>query len=150
MLDRVGGKVLIYPGCRFAYPGLCAGCPFRALLLIFAHQTVHPNTFSWHLHRFLCCLLKREGDSLEGYTKRSGRNRGRSPRYYCAEQLPVRQYLVSENASGCAYSKVLSYRQFSPMYLTPGTLSRVTDASLSTALQADRRLRQTTQTLRIF
>ena len=25
-----------------------------------------------------------------------------------------RQYLVSENASGYAYSKVLSYRQFSP------------------------------------
>ena len=31
------------PGCRYAYPGLCADCPFRALLLIFAHQTVHPN-----------------------------------------------------------------------------------------------------------
>ena len=59
-------------------------------------------------------VVKREGDSLEGYTKRSGRNRGRSPRYIEAEQLPVRQYLVSENASGCAYSKVLSFRQFSP------------------------------------
>ena len=55
-------------------------------------------------------VVNREGDSLEGYTKRSGRNRGRSPRYYCAEQLPVRQYLVSDYA----YSKVLSYRQFSP------------------------------------
>ena len=50
------------------------------------------------------------GDSLEGYTKRSGRNRGRSPRYIEAEQLPGRQYLVSDYA----YSKVLSYRQFSP------------------------------------
>ena len=40
-----------------------------------------------------------------------------------------RQYLVLDYT----YSKVLSYRQFSPMYLTPGTLSRVTDASLSTA-----------------
>ena len=25
-------------------------------------------------------VVNREGDSLEGYTKRSGRNRGRSPR----------------------------------------------------------------------
>ena len=54
------------------------------------------------------------GDSLEGYTKRSGRNRGRSPRYYCAEQLPGRQYLVSDYA----YSKVLSFREFSPIHLT--------------------------------
>ena len=76
------------------------------------------------------------GNSLEGYTKRSGRNRGRSPRYVDAEQLPGRQYLVSDYA----YSKVLSYRQFSPVAYNPGTVSRVTDASLSTALQAGRRL----------
>ena len=73
---------------------------------------------------------------MEGYTKRSGRNRGRSPRYINAEQLPGRQYLVSDYT----YSKVLSYRQFSPHVPNPGTLSRVTDASLSTALQAGRRL----------
>ena len=35
------------------------------------------------------------GDSLEGYTKRSGRNRGRSPRVVVRIQLPGRQYLVT-------------------------------------------------------
>ena len=29
-------------GAATLYPGLCVGCPFRALLLIFVHQTVHP------------------------------------------------------------------------------------------------------------
>ena len=29
-------------GVATLYPGLCAGCPFGALLLIFVHQTVHP------------------------------------------------------------------------------------------------------------
>ena len=33
--------------------------------------------------------------SLEGSTKRSGLNRGRSPRYVGAKRLPVRQYLVT-------------------------------------------------------
>ena len=28
-------------GAASLYPGLCASCPFRALLLIFVHQTVH-------------------------------------------------------------------------------------------------------------
>ena len=37
----------------------------------------------------------------------------------------------------------------SPHAPNPGTLSRVTDASLSTALQADRHLRHTTQTTEI-
>ena len=32
--------------------------------------------------------------SLEGCTKRSGLNRGRSPRYVGAKRLPVRQYLA--------------------------------------------------------
>ena len=32
--------------------------------------------------------------SLQGYTKRSGLNRGRSPRYVGAKRLPVRQYLA--------------------------------------------------------
>ena len=40
-------------------------------------------------------VVKREGDSLEGYTKRSGRNRGRSPRLVVRIRLPVRQYLVT-------------------------------------------------------
>ena len=47
---------------------------------------------------------------------RRRRTRGRSPRYINAEQLPGRQYLVSDYT----YSKVLSYRQFSPIRLTPG------------------------------
>ena len=48
--------------------------------------------------------------SLEGSTKRSGLNRGRSPRYVGVQRLPGRQYLVSDKV----HSKVLSYRQFSP------------------------------------
>ena len=40
---------------------------------------------------FLCGLV---GKSLEGCTKRSGRNRGQSPRNVDAKQLPGRQYLV--------------------------------------------------------
>ena len=48
--------------------------------------------------------------SLEGCTKRSGLNRGRSPRYVGVQRLPGRQYLVSDKV----HSKVLSYRQFSP------------------------------------
>ena len=32
----------ITQGVATLYPGLCAGCPFGALLLIIAHQTVHP------------------------------------------------------------------------------------------------------------
>ena len=32
--------------------------------------------------------------SLEGCTKRSGRSRGRSPRYVVVRHLPVRQYLA--------------------------------------------------------
>ena len=30
-------------GAAALYPGLRAGCPFGALLLIFVHQTVHPK-----------------------------------------------------------------------------------------------------------
>ena len=43
----------------------------------------------------VCVVVKREGGSLEGYTKRSGRNRGRSPRVVVRIQLPGRQYLVT-------------------------------------------------------
>ena len=32
--------------------------------------------------------------SLQGYTKQSGLNRGRSPRYVGTNRLPVRQYLA--------------------------------------------------------
>ena len=34
----------ITQGVATLYPGLCAGCPFRASLLIFVHQTVHHIT----------------------------------------------------------------------------------------------------------
>ena len=60
------------------YHGLCARCPFRALLLIFAHQTVHRNTFSWHLHcyrwrvYFLFIALKRMELSERKWWRASG------------------------------------------------------------------------------
>ena len=64
-------------------------------------------------------VVKREGDSLKGYTKRSGRNRGRSPRIVVRIQLPGRQYLVT--LLPCYISadgEVLSYRQL-PLFLYP-------------------------------
>ena len=37
------------------------------------------------------------GNSLQGYTKRSGRSPGHSPGFLLAGQLSVRQYLVITN-----------------------------------------------------
>ena len=86
--------------------------------------------------------------SLEGCTKRSVRNPGRSPGVNVAEQLPGRQYLASiefrtlhhhETAPCCvfAYDEVLPARQPYRHFL-PRTSSPVTTASLSTAFQAGR------------
>ena len=73
--------------------------------------------------------------SLEGCTKRSGRNRGRSPRNVDAKRLPGRQYLAIYTAA--IVDKVLSSRQLS-CHVRPRTMSWVTTASLSTAFQAGR------------
>ena len=49
--------------------------------------------------------------SLEGCTKRSGRNRGRSPRYVGVQRLPERQYLAlsEDTARRCHYSHIAYY-----------------------------------------
>ena len=49
--------------------------------------------------------------SLEGCTKRSGRSRGRSPRYVVVRHLPVRQYLAlsEDTARRCHYSHIAYY-----------------------------------------
>ena len=47
----------------------------------------------------------------KGCTKRSGRSRGRSPRYVGAERLPGRQYLAlsEDTARRCHYSHIAYY-----------------------------------------
>ena len=62
---------------------------------------------------------------------RRRRTRGRSPRYVGAIRLPVRQYLA---IGGVITRYCLTDSR--PMTIYPGTVSRVTTASLSTALQA--------------
>ena len=54
------------------------------------------------------CMLEVgvRGNSLQGYTKRSGRSPGHSPGFQLAGQLSVRQYLVLTNNG-----EVLPYRQ---------------------------------------
>ena len=71
--------------------------------------------------------------SLEGCTKRSGRNPGQSPGTQMAGQLSGRQYLVISLLGG----EVLPSRQL--FYIDmPRTKSSVTTALLSTAFQAGR------------
>ena len=79
--------------------------------------------------------------SLEGCTKRSGRNRGRSPRHVDAKRLPGRQYLVlgTDTARYCLPDSC-------PVPCNPGLCpgffafgsdrKRNPTASLSTAFQA--------------
>ena len=57
--------------------------------------------------------------SLQGYTKQSGLNRGRSPRYITSPQMA--RYCLTDSCHSV---------------YNPGTVSRVTNATLSTALQA--------------
>ena len=73
------------------------------------------------------------GNSLEGYTKRSGRNRGRSPRVVVRIQLPERQYLVTSplmarycltDSCHCVYN--------------PGTVSRCSSPSGQIASESER------------
>ena len=62
------------------------------------------------------------GDSLEGYTKRSGRNRGRSPRVVVRIQLPVMAvpcYLVTSQLMA-RYCLTDSATVFIPPGLRPG------------------------------
>ena len=66
------------------------------------------------------------GNSLEGYTKRSGRNRGRSPRYIDEVQLSGRQYLVITMIiikASCDYDDDYQgtvLQTVSPCHITPG------------------------------
>ena len=75
------------------------------------------------------------GNSLQGYTKRSGRSPGHSPGFQLAGQLSVRQYLVITNMMARYY---LTGSCMGTTY--PRASPPVTTASLSTALQAGRHL----------
>ena len=84
------------------------------------------------------------GNSLEGYTKRSVRNRGRSPRYIDEEQLPGRQYLVITMIiikASCDYDDDYQGTVFQtviPVVHNPGTVSRCSSPSGQIASESDR------------
>ena len=80
-----------------------ASPPVTTALLSTALQAGRLLSTGWsrrgRLIRASGCMLEVgvRGNSLQGYTKRSGRSPGHSPGFQLAGQLSVRQYLVITN-----------------------------------------------------